>query len=171
MGIFEKLFGRKKKEEPKVEEKTEEQEPEPIDGDLLDLGWYWSGRKKEWQMAKIREEDRKIHFYVVGASGTGKSKFLEFLIRQDVRKGNGFGVIDPHGDLIEDVKGYLALALPRDELEERVVLIDPLMRDILLLLTLWRSQRVFLLLRSLLSLSRLSRRSGLMLGVLGWKTS
>jgi len=47
-------------------------------------------------MAKIREEDRKIHFYVVGASGTWKSKFLEFLIRQDIAKGNSFGVIDPH---------------------------------------------------------------------------
>jgi hypothetical protein len=47
------------------------------------------------------------------------------LIRQDIKKGNGFGVIDPHGDLIEDVKGYLALVLPREEIEERVVLIDP----------------------------------------------
>jgi len=55
-------------------------------------------------MAKIRERDRAVHFYVVGASGTGKSKFLEFLIRQDIVKGNGFGVIDPHGDLIEDIK-------------------------------------------------------------------
>ena len=125
MGILEKLFRRKKREETKVEEKTEEQEPKLIEEDVLDLGWYWSERKQEWQMAKIREEDRKVHFYVVGASGTGKSKFLEFLIRQDIAKGNGFGVIDPHGDLVEDVKGYLVLTLPKEELEERVVLIDP----------------------------------------------
>jgi len=125
MGILEKLFRRKKREETKVEEKTEEQEPEPIEEDVLDLGWYWSERKVEWQMAKIREEDRKVHFYIVGASGTGKSKFLEFLIRQDIAKSNGFGVIDPHGDLVEDVKGYLVLTLPKEELEERVVLIDP----------------------------------------------
>jgi len=32
-------------------------------------------------------------------------------------KGNGFGDIDPHGDLIEDVKGYLALALSREKLK------------------------------------------------------
>jgi hypothetical protein len=119
------MFGKRKKEEAKVEEIIEELTPEPIEEDVLDLGWHWSERKLEWQMAKIREEDRKIHFYVVGASGTGKSKFLEFLIRQDIKKGNGFGVIDPHGDLIEDVKGYLALALPREEIGERVVLIDP----------------------------------------------
>jgi hypothetical protein len=125
MGFLSRIFGKRKKEEAKLEEIIEELTPEPIEEDVLDLGLYWSERKLEWQMAKIREEDRKIHFYVVGASGTGKSKFLEFLIRQDIKKGNGFGVIDPHGDLIEDVKGYLALALPREEIEDRVVLIDP----------------------------------------------
>lgn len=38
-------------------------------------------------------------------------------------------MIDPHGDLIEDVKAYLAFTLPKDELEERVVLIDPTDED------------------------------------------
>lgn len=46
-------------------------------------------------MVKIREIDRATHLYFVGASGTGKSKFLGFLIRQDIEKGNEFGVIDP----------------------------------------------------------------------------
>jgi hypothetical protein len=127
MGILGKLSGRKKeeKEEVEVEETLEESLPEIIQEDTLDLGWYWSENKKAWQMAKIREKDRRTHLYIVGASGAGKSKFLEFLIRQDIEKANGFGVIDPHGDLVEDIKGYLALALPKDELEERVVLIDP----------------------------------------------
>jgi hypothetical protein len=125
MGILDRLFKRKKKEEIKVEEKVEEKPIEIDEENVINLGWYWSENKQEWQLAKIREDDRKIHFYVVGASGTGKSKFLEFLIRQDIAKGNGFGVIDPHGDLVEDVKGYLALTLPKDELESRVVLIDP----------------------------------------------
>lgn len=126
MGFLDKLFRRKKgeKEEAKVEEKIEE-EAEPQIENVVDLGWYWSENKQEWQMAKIREADRRTHFYVVGASGTGKSKFLEWLIRQDIDRGNGFGVIDPHGDLIEDVKGYLALAISKEELENRVVLIDP----------------------------------------------
>jgi hypothetical protein len=44
---------------------------------------------------------------------------------QVIAKENGFGVIDPHRDLVEDVKGYLTLTLSREELEERVVLIDP----------------------------------------------
>jgi hypothetical protein len=125
MGILERLFKRKKKEEPKVEEEIKEEPIRVDEENVVNLGWYWSKNKQEWQLAKIRDEDRKIHFYVVGASGTGKSKFLEFLIRQDIAKGNGFGVIDPHGDLVEDVKGYLALTLPKEVLEERVVLIDP----------------------------------------------
>jgi hypothetical protein len=125
MGILERLFKRKKKEEPKVEEEIKEEPIKVDEENVINLGWYWSENKQEWQLAKIRDEDRKIHFYIVGASGTGKSKFLEFLIRQDIAKGNGFGVIDPHGDLVEDVKGYLALTLPKEVLEERVVLIDP----------------------------------------------
>jgi hypothetical protein len=94
----------------------------------IDLGWYWSENKDEFQMAKINEKDRATHVYVIGATGTGKTKFLEFLIQQDIEKGNGFGVIDPHGDLIEDVKGFLACYhgyYQDEEIFERVVLIDP----------------------------------------------
>jgi Cdc6-like AAA superfamily ATPase len=57
----------------------------------LDLGWYWSKNKNEFQLAKIAEKDRATHFYVIGATGAGKTKFLEFLIQQDIEKGNGFG--------------------------------------------------------------------------------
>jgi hypothetical protein len=94
----------------------------------MDLGWYWSENKDEFQMAKINEKDRATHVYVIGATGTGKTKFLEFLIQQDIERGNGFGVIDPHGDLIEDIKGFLACYHSHyqdEEIFERVVLIDP----------------------------------------------
>jgi len=95
--------------------------------DSLNLGWYYSENKEEFQLAKIAEKDRSTHFYVVGATGTGKTKFLEYLIKQDIEKENGFGVIDPHGDLIEDVKGFLILQYSPDEPEitDKVILIDP----------------------------------------------
>jgi len=100
-----------------------------LDDRTLDLGWYWSENKEEYQMAKIAQKDRATHFYVIGATGTGKTKFLEFLIQQDIENGNGFGVIDPHGDLVEDIKGFLACRYhnyeDKDEISERVVLIDP----------------------------------------------
>ncbi len=91
------------------------------------LGWYWSDTKQEWQLARISDTDRLIHTYVIGASGSGKTKFLESLIRQDIDAGQGCGVIDPHGDLIEDLKGYLAVVgQGKGEawLRERVVLVD-----------------------------------------------
>lgn len=91
------------------------------------LGWFWSENKQEWQLARIAAEDRAIHLYVLGASGSGKTKFLEFLIRQDLVAGHGCGVIDPHGDLIEDLKQYVtALGASKGErfLREQVVLVD-----------------------------------------------
>ena len=96
----------------------------------LDLGWYYSEGKNEIQMAKIAERDRATHLYVIGATGTGKTKFLEFLIQQDIQNGNGFGVIDPHGDLIEDIKGFYAVYYGASERQSkaaasRIVLIDP----------------------------------------------
>jgi len=95
----------------------------------LNLGWFYSENQDELQMAKVAEKDRATHCYVIGATGTGKTKFLQFLIEQDIQKGNGFGVIDPHGDLIEDIKGFLARRHYESgddrEIKERVILIDP----------------------------------------------
>jgi type IV secretory pathway VirB4 component len=46
--------------------------------------WYYSDNKDELQMAKIFENDRATHLYVIGTSGSGKTKFLELLIQQDI---------------------------------------------------------------------------------------
>ena len=91
------------------------------------LGWSWSDNKEEWQLARIAEQDRLIHMYVVGATGSGKTKFLESLIRQDIDSRQGCGIIDPHGDLIDDLRAYLAVeGLKQGEefLREQIVLID-----------------------------------------------
>lgn len=55
------------------------------------------------QLFGIRKSDRRLHTYILGKTGTGKSTLLKNLIAQDIRDGNGVGVIDPHGDLIEAV--------------------------------------------------------------------
>ncbi|HEY3489574.1 MAG TPA: type IV secretion system DNA-binding domain-containing protein [Candidatus Deferrimicrobiaceae bacterium] len=93
--------------------------------DSLNLGWYLSSDKNEFQLAKISQKDRATHFYVIGATGSGKTKFLEYLIHQDIEQRNGFAVIDPHGDLIEDIKGFLACTYTERELSERIILVDP----------------------------------------------
>ena len=51
----------------------------------------------------IKREDRRRHLYVVGKSGTGKSKMLELLIKRDILAGKGVGVLDPHGDLVDNI--------------------------------------------------------------------
>ena len=102
----------------------------PNSGELA-LGWATGKDEMEnrelHQLKGVSQENRDTHFYVVGASGSGKTKFLESLIKQDIENDLGFGVIDPHGDLTEDVKGYLyALHKNTPEfLHERIVLIDP----------------------------------------------
>ncbi len=55
----------------------------------------------------LPEEDRTTHVYVLGSSGVGKSKGLATWILDDIMKGNGCGVIDPHGDLVNDIVGNL----------------------------------------------------------------
>jgi hypothetical protein len=57
---------------------------------------------------------------VIGSSGSGKSKFLEWLIRQDLNNGQGFCLIDPHGTLYRDVLDYCA----HHVLKRGIVLLD-----------------------------------------------
>jgi hypothetical protein len=52
---------------------------------------------------KIKEVDRRRHMYIIGKSGTGKSVLLNNLAIQDIERGHGVCVMDPNGDLIEDV--------------------------------------------------------------------
>jgi DNA helicase HerA-like ATPase len=77
---------------------------------------------------KIPLKDRATHMYVIGASGSGKTKFLEFPIQQDIKQGNGFCIIDPHGDLVEETRGFLACYYHETQDEsifDRVIIVDP----------------------------------------------
>src|SRR6202165_377437 len=51
----------------------------------------------------IKTEDRFLHVYIIGKTGTGKSTLLERMALEDLQNGNGFALIDPHGDLVERV--------------------------------------------------------------------
>lgn len=55
----------------------------------------------------MKRADRRRHLYVVGKSGVGKSKLLELLILSDIHAGKGVAVLDPHGDLVEDLMRYI----------------------------------------------------------------
>ena len=49
---------------------------------------------------------QSTHMHVIGGSGKGKSKFLEWMIRRDIREGHGLCLIDWHGPLYKDVLRY-----------------------------------------------------------------
>src|SRR5436190_13771337 len=51
----------------------------------------------------IKRADRRAHMYVIGKTGTGKSTLIATLAHQDIVHGEGFALLDPHGDLVEQV--------------------------------------------------------------------
>ena len=55
----------------------------------------------------ISDIDRQRHMYIIGKTGTGKSKFLQSMILQDIRSGKGVCFMDPHGDAVEELLGMI----------------------------------------------------------------
>ncbi len=88
----------------------------PKEGILLGYSDY-RGVKTD---IRITDKDRRRHMYVVGQTGTGKSVFLQNMAKLDAKEGKGFCIIDPHGDLVEDVLS----AIPRERADD-VIVFDP----------------------------------------------
>lgn len=55
----------------------------------------------------IKQADRRQHMYIVGQTGTGKSTLLENMAIFDLRAGNGLCVVDPHGQLVEEILRFV----------------------------------------------------------------
>jgi hypothetical protein len=51
----------------------------------------------------IKQKNRRGHMYIVGKTGTGKSTLIENVASHDIEAGNGVALIDPHGDLAEEI--------------------------------------------------------------------
>ena len=81
---------------------------------------YIAGLEEKRFIFGIKRRDRRRHMYIIGKSGVGKSKLMELMLRQDIQYGQGLCLIDPHGDVIEEILKFIP--------EERVgdtTLIDP----------------------------------------------
>lgn len=65
-------------------------------------------------------EERRRHTYMIGATGTGKTTLLLQMIYQDICKGKGLAVIDPHGDLSK----RLLEVIPKNRIQD-VVYFNP----------------------------------------------
>lgn len=68
----------------------------------------------------IKRNDRRRHLYVLGKSGSGKSKMLELLVKNDIYAGHGVGVLDPHGDLVDNILRII----PEERIDD-VIIFDP----------------------------------------------
>lgn len=66
----------------------------------------------------LTDEDRSRHVYILGQTGSGKSTIIYHMAKDDIQKGRGVAVIDPHGDLIED----LLKTIPEKRIKECIYL-------------------------------------------------
>ncbi|MFH0818934.1 MAG: type IV secretion system DNA-binding domain-containing protein [Patescibacteria group bacterium] len=66
---------------------------------------------------RMKKDDRRRHIYVIGQTGSGKSVLLSSLAIQDIQNGEGVGIIDPHGDLVEDV----LMHVPKERADDVVI--------------------------------------------------
>lgn len=85
----------------------------PQDGDF-ELGYnvYRGVKTPVW----MKTADRTRHMYLIGKSGSGKSQTLAKYAIQDIKAGHGVAVVDPHGDLIEQILGNI----PRERVDDVV---------------------------------------------------
>lgn len=103
---------------------VQRQATKQVDGphQMLDEGFLlgynvFRGVKKEIRLGTV---DRRRHTYIIGQTGTGKSKLLENLALQDMLDGKGFAFIDPHGDSAESLMGMV----PKERVED-VIYFNP----------------------------------------------
>ncbi|PIU01915.1 hypothetical protein COT68_00685 [bacterium (Candidatus Torokbacteria) CG09_land_8_20_14_0_10_42_11] len=72
------------------------------------------------RLVRVPQNDRRRHLYIIGQTGTGKTTLLKNMIAQDLQNGEGLCVVDPHGELIEDLLGVV----PAERAED-VIIFDP----------------------------------------------
>lgn len=81
----------------------------------------------------LTDEHLATHSCVLGSTGSGKSKFLELLMRQLIASNRGFALIDPHGDLSEDLlafAGYWKLKTKDRSLTDRIHYLEPSFEEV-----------------------------------------
>ena len=83
---------------------------DPKGTDLLkkDINFFAKAEfKNKETIFGIKTEDRRKHVYIIGKTGVGKSTLIANMAIDDIRKGRGVGIIDPHGDLSETILDFI----------------------------------------------------------------
>ena len=55
----------------------------------------------------LAASERRQHLYIIGQTGTGKSTLISNAILQDIEAGRGVGLVDPHGDLAQEIVNHI----------------------------------------------------------------
>lgn len=118
-----------------IEEKVKvgEKDGQPIYEDRpvhRHLGWFpvfkdgvlmgWNEYRNKKTPIYFNRKDRGRHHYIIWKSWGWKSVFVWYLARQDMRNWDGLCVVDPHGDLVEDVLSFTPKQRAKD-----VIVFDP----------------------------------------------
>lgn len=90
----------------------------PINRDITYLGI--STYRDKNTLFGIKRKDRRQHVYILGKSGTGKSVLMFNMIIQNIKNGEGVCVVDPHGELVEEVLS----AIPKERVKD-VIYFNP----------------------------------------------
>jgi hypothetical protein len=69
-----------------------------------------------------------LHLYILGGTGSGKSRLIEGIFMQLAQSGEGVGVLDPHGELFDNLVARIA-STRNKALWDRVVILNPLDRS------------------------------------------
>lgn len=99
--------------------KTKEAPPPenlPKEGVVLGESIFRGDRR----LVRMTDEDRRRHLYIIGQTGTGKSRIMLNMAIQDMKSGKGICMIDPHGELIEQA----LQRIPKDRIND-VIIFDP----------------------------------------------
>ena len=70
-------------------------------------GLYVGDAGKRQRPARISDDERRLHMHIIGATGTGKSKGMEHMIREDILARKGLCLIDPTGALYDEIVRWL----------------------------------------------------------------
>jgi len=74
----------------------------------------------EQQSIGMTLEQRRMHTYAIGKTGTGKTTLLTNSIYQDMVSGKGLAVLDPHGDMFQEL-----LSIVPENRRKDVIVFDP----------------------------------------------
>ena len=86
------------------------------------------GRPEHREPVFLTESDLITHIHGVGATRSGKSKWLERFCRELSRQSTGFTLIDPQGALARSLVSYFAYIKPR----KPILYFDPSRTDYLI---------------------------------------